>query len=256
MASRGYYIVGPSSLSLYRRLKGDGDILLFGDTHDTLGGDTNREGLETIPVSEYIRLKLDESGDLHVYAEIPKGESMFEDSPNRELSRIDELAKTYHGRIHNIDNRLSDKIIERELYYDPTKHAYEEVAKIVRNYIKRREPLLLPQFERGKIEAEPEYDDIANMDDEDFDPDDPIYYENPDLPYNVAKVDMMRPMVEANMSYIINRNPHNAKDMIFYVGDGHKTNLEDIVLDKHPNFINLYKRNVGEEDNPLSSTRF
>lgn len=231
------YVMAPDSFSLYHRPDG-GEVGIFGDNHMVLNGRTTR----AIPVSRYILRRLEANPDLHVYAEMPTGASSYAESENKQLSALHGMKQTYgnsgiYARLHNIDQRFNPTIISDELHEDESPESFGRVADIVRRYVRRKAPEILPVFDKELQDAE---DELPSDDD-------------PDTIQHAKKL-ATNPMVEANAVNVIKNNPHNARDMLFYVGSGHKNGMETYLDNPAFRHTLLYKRNASLTE-PLAISR-
>jgi hypothetical protein len=250
------YVENPDSFSLYKRDNGD-NIGVFGDDHkvsyggqqpDPRNADVSevsraKRVTEGTYVSDYIESLLKNNNDLHVYVEAPdEVVRAGPDGVNDGLLSTMSLAgiRGIGRRVHNIDNRNSDDVIPHDLYFKEglTKKDLTLAETLVRRYVSDRAPEMINQFEQDIQKARGEW--RGNDDDK-----------------RDALNILMRTVVDADMIRTIKQNPHGARDMLFYVGGGHKDAVERDFLDK-PRVSGveaLYKRRATIDD-PIPVTRF
>lgn len=229
------YVMTPETFSLYTDGRGR-EVALFGDNHAISAGSTGGRP-NTIPVSEYLKRRLGENPNLHVYGEIPPDEedtvSLFEDSSNKELQKLrdlkDDKSFPHRDRIHNIDNR--NTVVTRRVFDD-----LDRTYNTVRKHLEKRAPELLK-----KGTDFDETDDRLNeyLEEEDID----------SAEEDEIKQDFLNPIVEADMIDTIRKNPHKAQSMIFYVGDKHKAETEKHYLDKK--WLPIHKATASEDSAPM-----
>ena len=229
------YVMAPDSFSLYHRPDG-GEVGIFGDDHSIVNGNDAR----AIPVSQYIRRRLEVNPDLHIYAEIPEG-GVSRGYANTELDNVRRLSKNasfpHRNRIHNIDNRFNEDIISSDLYEHTSKRSVRDVGLIVKDYVDEKAPELLPLFRRERTRAMEEISDNPDQEDVEF-----------------AKDILMNVMVDADAVDVIKTNPHGSRDMLFYVGSGHKNGIETYLDNPASGHTLLYKR-TAQPQVPLAISR-
>lgn len=216
------YIMTPGSFSFYLDPAG-GETALFGDEHDVSHGMGPHAGTKIL-VTDYLRQRLDANPGLHVYGEIepphPGATNLYPDSSNKELQRLRDLKNSgyrHANRIHNVDDRFAS--IPDEVYHGNLRNVPEYVRNIVRQL---DAPEVLPEIdevERDEVES--------GLDSED---------ETEVLGH------LTNPIVDAKMIHILKHNPDRAVDKIFYVGDAHKSRVEDAYLNTAPGWHYIYRR--------------
>jgi hypothetical protein len=246
------YVMTPNSFSLYR--KGDREVALFGDRHDITAG-AGGNPPSRIQISEYLRRRLEDNPNLHVYGEIaedePDGFDLYPGSTNIELKRLRDMKNDetfpYRDRIHNIDIRNS--VVPPRDWDKPVHITHKRVKKHLRQ---RARELLRKKNDTHFIGAE---DDMYNF----FEKSNERkprgmnelqwwrYLENEE--YKV-KTSLLQPVVEAEIIDTVRMNPHRAKSMIFYTGDGHKGEAELHFFDKEWDVI--HKARARADSSPIA----
>lgn len=246
------YVMTPESFSLYR--KGGREVALFGDSHDITAGAGGGNPAGRIRITDYLKRRLAENPNLHVYGEIAPPErgqeDLFPTSSNKELQRLRRLKNDrtfpHRNRIHNVDTR--NTVVPLAEWEQP---GIESTYDSVKSHLgqKARE-LLKPgtAFKKAEQEMDDFLEDAVGGNPGGYTPREWARYLDEEE-YNV-KTMLMRPVVEAEIIDTVRRNPHNANSMIFYVGDGHKQEAERHFLDKKWNTI--HKASADEDSGPMA----
>jgi hypothetical protein len=243
----------PQSFSLYER-PDKSNIGLFGDDHEYQYGQEDPNPLDdsieeqhrsarvqsSHDVTSYIESIAEQDPNLHVYVEAAPHviERGVHHRANPHMLTTLGLEDLFPGRIHNIDRRHGRAVIPDRIYkkQNKTKQDFDDVVGLVRRYVQTRYPAYVPMFEEVKREAELEFE---AGDDEQIE----WSYER-----------LMDAAIEADVLRTIDNNPDNARDMLFYIGNGHKRRV-DRFLNTHPTIRNLYRRDALHND-PIAVSRF
>jgi len=232
--SRFQTVMTPKTFSLYRRPNGR-EIALFGDDH----GIKNGQDGTSISITKFIKKRLAENPNLHIYGEIGKGSSIYPESENKELERLRSLMKDKKhknkDRIHDIDIRFRNRVISQDLFDDEDPESYVDVANRVSDYIEQTAPEIMPEFRSTEDYIEEELLPEATSED-----------------LSVIKETYMRPLLDAEAVRIIRDNPDQAGDMLFYVGDAHRESIETNFLENHPEIAIPIHSSNATEDVPVS----
>lgn len=224
------YIMTPASFSLYANNRPmEGETAIFGDEHDISHGMGHHVG-ERILITDYLRQRLDANPHLHVYGEIPPlfadETRLFEDSTNKELDKLRDLKNSgyqHANRIHNVDDRHIS--VPSRIFNGDIRDVPAHVREVVINFDAPEVLNEIDDIVKDNIVNE-NGDDIADRLDSDDEED--------------VQTQLINKIVDAKMIYILKHNPDQAVDKIFYVGRAHKEGVENVYLDRNPEWIRWY----------------